>query len=88
MIRRGRARSGTRHTREIKEDRQTVPRSVEKVCDTAARTTVFDGVFGGIEWRWKYHCDTVAAVVALTSIPNLRFNTSEYRKTRPKSIET
>jgi hypothetical protein len=49
VIRLGKARSGTRHTRERKEDRQTVPRRVEKVCDTAARTTVFDGVFGGME---------------------------------------
>lgn len=49
VIRRGKARSGTRHTRAMKEDRQTVPRRVENVCDTAARTTVLDGVFGGME---------------------------------------
>jgi hypothetical protein len=53
--------------REMKEDAQIVPSSVEKVCDAAARTIALDGVFGGIVCRWKYHWDTVAAAVALLS---------------------
>ena len=51
----------------MKEERQIVPRRVEKVRDRAVMTIVFEGVFGRTECRWKYHCDTVAAVVALPS---------------------
>ena len=50
-IRRGRTRRGTRHMREMKEDRQIVPRRVEKACDAAARTIALDGVPGGIVCR-------------------------------------
>jgi hypothetical protein len=48
-------RRGTRQTSDIKEERHVVPRRVEKVCDTAARTMAFEGVLGGIVCRWKYH---------------------------------
>ena len=67
VTRRGNTRSGTRQTRETKEDRQTVPKRAEKVWEAAAETTVLEDVPGGMECRWKYHCDTVAAVVALLS---------------------
>ena len=65
VIRRGNTNSGIRQMREMNDDKHTVPRRTEKVWATAARTIAFDGVLGGIECRWKYHCDTVAAVVVL-----------------------
>lgn len=65
-MRRGRISIGTRHIKEMNEDKHTVPKTELYVCDTAARTIVLDGVFGGMACRWKYHCDTVAAVVALS----------------------
>ena len=38
---RGRIRSGRRQTRERKEDKQTVPMRVEKVCESAAKMSDF-----------------------------------------------
>ena len=38
---RGNMRSGRRQTREMKEDKQTVPMRVEKVCERAARMSDF-----------------------------------------------
>ena len=38
---RGKMKRGTRHIRERKEERHTVPMRVEKVCETAARMSDF-----------------------------------------------
>jgi hypothetical protein len=44
VIRRGKAMRGTRQRRERREERQTVPRRVEKVCWAAAWTMTLEGV--------------------------------------------
>jgi hypothetical protein len=44
VIRRGKVRRGTRQSRERREERQTVPRRVEKVCWAAAWTMTLEGV--------------------------------------------
>lgn len=46
------------------EERQIVPNSVVIACTNAVITIALD-VGEGSTFRWKYHCDTVAAVVAL-----------------------
>src|SRR5271169_4724697 len=61
--RRGRITSGNRISRGRNEERQMVPNSVVIACIKAAITIALE-VGDGSAFRWKYHCDTVAAVVA------------------------
>jgi len=65
VMRRGKIRRGTRQRRERRAERQIVPRRLENVCNAAACTMTLDGVSFATEWRWKYHCETVAVVVDL-----------------------
>jgi hypothetical protein len=62
MRRRGRTRRGRRIRRARRVERQIVPKRVVVAWLNAARTTSRD-VGAGLALRWKYHCDTVAAVV-------------------------
>lgn len=61
--RRGRIRKGRRISSARRVDRQIVPKRVVVAWEKAALITWRD-VGAGTERRWKYHCDTVAAVVA------------------------
>lgn len=58
----GNTRRGSRIPNASKVDKLMVPKIVVSACPRAADTTsVDDGA--GTAFRWKYHCDTVAAVV-------------------------
>jgi hypothetical protein len=60
--RRGRINIGRRMRRPSNEDKQTVPKSVVVACTTAAVTISLE-LGEGSTFRWKYHWETVAAVV-------------------------
>ena len=62
-MRRGRTMRGSRTASEIKVERQMVPAMVYEACVNEACTTVEAGGVG-VVFRWKYHWETVAAVVA------------------------
>src|SRR5271156_6237646 len=61
--RRGRMIRGKRMSSARNEERQIVPNSVVIACTKAAITIALE-VGEGSAFLWKYHCDTVAAVVA------------------------
>ena len=63
-MRRGRNTSGARIRRDKSVDSQILPKMEVEAWLTAARTISRDGA-AGPAFRWKYHCETVAAVVAL-----------------------
>lgn len=63
-MRRGRMIKGKRINNDRKVERQMVPSMGPVACMNEARTTVVDDGAGTLK-RWKYHCETVAAVVAL-----------------------
>lgn len=60
--RRGRTSRGRRIRRARRVERQIVPKRVVVAWLNAAMTTSLE-VGAGMLLRWKYHCDTVAAVV-------------------------
>ena len=61
--RRGRTRKGRRIASARMVEKQIVPKIVVVAWVTAARMTAWDEG-AGMERRWKYHWETVAAVVA------------------------
>lgn len=60
----GRTNNGNRTSNAISVERLTVPKSVVVEWLSAAMTISLDDG-EGTAFRWKYHCETVAAVVAL-----------------------
>jgi len=78
--RRGRTSRGSRIIRASNVDKLMVPKRVVVACVKAADTISLD-VGVGTTLRWKYHCDTVAAVVDLW-IPLMTDNVQMYISTK------
>jgi len=58
----GSMRIGSRMSKASSVEKEIVPKMVVVAWEKAAETTSRDGIFG-LALRWKYHCETVAAVV-------------------------